>query len=289
MLGAMKTHCMDQATYARMERAVEWLAAHYREQPDLETIAESSGLSPHHFQRLFTRWVGVSPKKFAGYLTLGHAKQRLAAAESVLETAYDAGLSGPGRLHDLFVTCEAVTPGEWKARGAGLTLRYGWQPSPFGACLLVATDRGLCGLGFELPEGRAATEDDLLGRWGAARLVADEKTAQDYAARAFGGSKAPLHMVLKGTAFQTKVWEALLRISSGGVTSYQDLAIALDKPEAARAVAGAIAENPISWLIPCHRVIRSTGAITGYRWGPARKRAMLGWEAAEVDRPSVGA
>ena len=285
----MKTHCMDQATYARMERAIAWLAAHYREQPDLETIAASSGLSPHHFQRLFTRWVGVSPKKFAGYLTLGHAKQRLAAAESVLETAYDAGLSGPGRLHDLFVTYEAVTPGEWKARGAGLTLRYGWQPSPVGACLLVATNRGLCGLGFELPEGRAATEDDLLGRWGEARLIADNAAARHYAARAFEDSDAPLHLVLTGTDFQTKVWEALLRIPLGGVTSYQELAMSLDRPEAARAVAGAIAENPVSWLIPCHRVIRGTGAITGYRWGPARKRAMLGWEAAEMDRASVGA
>lgn len=280
---------MDQATYARMERAIAWLAAHYQEQPDLETIAASSGLSPHHFQRLFTRWVGVSPKKFAGYLTLGHAKQRLAAAESVLETAYDAGLSGPGRLHDLFVTHEAVTPGEWKARGAGLTLRYGWQPSPFGACLLVATERGLCGLGFELPEGRSATEDDLLGRWGAARLVADDAAAGRYAARAFGGSDTPLHLVLKGTDFQAKVWEALLRIPLGGVTSYQELAIALDKPDAARAVAGAIAENPVSWLIPCHRVIRGTGAITGYRWGAQRKRAMLGWEAAEAERASASA
>jgi AraC family transcriptional regulator of adaptative response/methylated-DNA-[protein]-cysteine methyltransferase len=283
----MKTHCMDQATYARMERAIDWLAAHYREQPDLETIAASAGLSPHHFQRLFTRWVGVSPKKFAGYLTLGHAKQRLAAAESVLETAYDAGLSGPGRLHDLFVTHEAVTPGEWKTQGAGLTLRYGWQPSPFGACLLVATERGLCGLGFELPEGRAATEDDLLGRWGEARLVADDAAAQEYAARVFGGSKTPLHLVLKGTEFQTKVWEALLRIPTGAVASYQDLAAALDRPEAARAVAGAIAENPVSWLIPCHRVIRGTGAITGYRWGPQRKRTMLGWEAAEAERASA--
>jgi len=271
---------MDQATYARMERAIVWLADHYQEQPNLETIAAESGLSPHHFQRLFSRWVGVSPKKFAGYLTLDHAKQCLAAADSILDAAYDSGLSGPGRLHDLFVTYESLTPGEWKRQGAGLTLRYGWQPSPFGDCLLVATERGLCGLGFELPEGRAATEDDLLGRWGAARLIVDDAVAADYAARAFGGSGAPLHLVLKGTEFQTRVWEALLRIAPGSVASYQGLAAALDRPAAARAVAGAVAENPVSWLIPCHRVIRGTGAITGYRWGPARKRAMLGWEAA---------
>ena len=285
----MKTHCIDQATYARMERAIVWLAAHYREQPDLEAIAASSGLSPHHFQRLFTRWVGVSPKKFAGYLTLGHAKRRLAAANSVLDTALDAGLSGPGRLHDLFVTYEAVTPGEWKAHGAGLTLRYGWQPSPFGACLLVATDRGLCGLGFELAEGRAATEDDLLGRWGEARLLADDAAVRRHAASVFGDAGAPLHLVLKGTPFQTKVWEALLRLPFGTVTSYRELAATLDRPGAARAVAGAVAENPVAWLIPCHRVIRGTGAITGYRWGADRKRAMLGWEAAEADRVAASA
>lgn len=285
----MKTHCIDQATYARMERAIVWLAAHYRDQPDLEAIAASSGLSPHHFQRLFTRWVGVSPKKFAGYLTLGHAKRRLAAADSVLDTALDAGLSGPGRLHDLFVTYEAVTPGEWKAHGAGLTLRYGWQPSPFGACLLVATDRGLCGLGFELAEGRAATEDDLLGRWGEARLLDDETAVRRYAAAVFGDAGAPLHLVLKGTPFQTKVWEALLRLPFGTVTSYRELAATLDRPGAARAVAGAVAENPVAWLIPCHRVIRGTGAITGYRWGADRKRAMLGWEAAETDRVAASA
>jgi AraC family transcriptional regulator of adaptative response/methylated-DNA-[protein]-cysteine methyltransferase len=287
MLRGMKTHCMDQATYARMERAIEWLAAHYREQPDLETIAAASGLSPHHFQRLFTRWAGVSPKKFAGYLTLEHAKRSLAAADSVLDSAYDAGLSGPGRLHDLFVTHEAVTPGEWKAHGAGLTLRYGWQPSPFGACLMVATERGLCGMGFELPEGRAATEADLLDRWGAARLIADDAGVSEYASRAFGDAGTPLHLVLKGTSFQVKVWEALLRIPPGKVTSYRWLADSLGLPSGARAVAGAVAENPVSWLIPCHRVIRKTGAITGYRWGSHRKRAMLAWEAAEAGRASV--
>jgi len=275
---------MDQVTYTRMERAIVWLAGHYREQPDLETAAAVAGLSPHHFQRLFTRWAGVSPKKFAGYLTLAHAKRRLAAAESVLEAAYDAGLSGPGRLHDLFVTHEAMTPGEWKARGADLTLRYGWRPSPFGTCLLVATERGLCGLGFELPEGREATEDDLLGRWGAARLVADDAVAAEYAARAFGRADAQLHLVLKGTEFQLRVWEALLRVPCGTVTSYSGFAASLGRPEAARAVAGAVAANPVAWLIPCHRVIRDAGGITGYRWGADRKRAILGWEAAVADQ-----
>jgi AraC family transcriptional regulator of adaptative response/methylated-DNA-[protein]-cysteine methyltransferase len=274
----------DQQTYERIEHAIHWLAEHYQEQPSLALAAKEVGLSEYHFQRLFSAWAGVSPKKFLQYLTLTHAKARLSASDSVLDAAYDAGLSGPGRLHDLFVRHEGVTPGEWKAMGDGLTLRYGWHDSPFGDCLMVATDRGLCGLGFVLPEGRAATEADLLGRWDQARLVEDPSATAAYARRAFGDEGGRLDLVLRGTPFQLKVWEALMRIPPGAVISYEKLAQHLGKPTAARAVAGAVALNPVSWLVPCHRVIRGTGVITGYRWGPDRKRVLLAWEAAMAER-----
>lgn len=270
--------------YWRIEWAINWLADHYQEQPTLARVAEEVGLSEFHFQRIFSERVGVSPKKFLQYLTLSHAKERLAACDSVLDAAYDAGLSGPGRLHDLFVTHEAVTPGEWKAMGEGLTLRYGWHDSPFGDCLIVATERGVCGLGFALPEGREATETDLLSCWKQARLLADPAATASHARLAFGEDGGTLRLVLRGTPFQLKVWEALLRIPSGAVVSYERLAAHLGKPGSARAVAGAVALNPVSWLVPCHRVIRGTGMITGYRWGPSRKRAMLAWESARTEK-----
>lgn len=268
--------------YARIGRAIDWLAAHYLDQPRLSDVAAAAGLSEAHLQRLFTRHVGVSPKKFVQYLTLDFAKERLGASESVLDAALDAGLSGPGRLHDLFVGVEAMSPGEWKARGAGLTIRYGWHPSPFGDCLLMATERGLCGLAFALDAGRAATLADLSAGWERARLAEDADATRPYAERAFGGGGSRLDLVLRGTPFQLKVWEALLRIPSGALVTYEGLAARIGKPGAARAVAGAVGANPISWLIPCHRVIRGSGIITGYRWGPARKRALLAWEAAQA-------
>lgn len=273
----------EQQTFRRIGQAIHWLVDHYQEQPSLARVAEEVGLSEYHFQRLFSDWAGVSPKKFLQYLTLSHAKERLAACDSVLDAAYDAGLSGPSRLHDLFVAHEAVTPGEWKSMGEGLTVRYGWHDSPFGDCLMAATDRGVCGLGFALPEGRAATEADLLAGWGQARLLKDADATAPHAELAFGRGGGTLRLVLRGTPFQLKVWEALMRIPAGAVVSYERLAQHIGKPSAARAVAGAVALNPVSWLVPCHRVIRSTGAITGYRWGPARKRAILAWEAARDD------
>lgn len=285
----MMKNATDQQNYDRIEHAIRWLADHYQDQPTLGEAAAEVGLSEYHFQRLFSQWAGVSPKKFIQYLTLSHAKNRLAECDSVLDAAYDSGLSGPSRLHDLFVTHEAMTPGEWKAMGDGLTLRYGWHDSPFGDCLLVATDRGLCGLGFVLPEGRAATEADLLSRWDQAKLVEDDGAAASFAEAAFGRGETQLHLVLRGTPFQIKVWEALLRIPHGAVTSYEKLAIHLGNPRGARAVAGAVALNPISWIVPCHRVIRSTGVITGYRWGPSRKRAILGWEAAHAEETALSA
>ncbi|MFQ5971629.1 MAG: methylated-DNA--[protein]-cysteine S-methyltransferase [Alphaproteobacteria bacterium] len=270
----------DEAT---VSRAIAWLTRNYATQPSLAEAAAKAGMSPFHFQRVFSRHVGVSPKKFVQYLTLRHAKARLAEAASVLDAAYDSGLSGPGRLHDLFVTHESLTPGEWKTQAAGMVLRYGWHSSPFGGCLLIASDRGICGLGFADRGERAAAFADLAHGYGAATLVEDRAVTARLAAQAFDRDPAELHLVLRGTPFQLKVWEALLRIPFGTVVSYGDLAARLGRPDAQRAVAGAVARNPVSWLIPCHRVLRATGAITGYRWGPERKRAILAWEAARLE------
>jgi AraC family transcriptional regulator of adaptative response/methylated-DNA-[protein]-cysteine methyltransferase len=261
-----------------------WLGEHWQEQPSLEAVARVAGLGPHHFQRVFTQHVGVSPKKYLQFLTLGHAKRSLDDSASVLDAAFDAGLSGPGRLHDLFVSHEGLTPGEWKAQGAGLDLRCGWHDSPFGECLIVVAPRGVCGLAFR--DGtRAATLADLARNFAGAALVEDPTTTAAYAARAFAGGD--IHLVLRGTPFQLKVWEALLRIPPGATVSYAGLAGRLGRPGAARAVAGAVAFNPVSWLIPCHRVLRGDGSITGYRWSPARKRVLLAWEAAQAARETA--
>ena len=279
--GATDTHAADEDDYgfALVGRLLTWLAENYRNQPSLEDIAREAGLSPFHLQRLFTRYVGVSPKKYVQYLTLDHAKQALAESSSVLDAAFDAGLSGPGRLHDLFVSHEAMTPGEWKAGGAGLDVRYGWHDSPFGDCLIAATDRGVCGLAFDGAGDRVETLADLATSFGAADLVEDDAATRAHAQAAFGGGD--LHLVLRGTPFQLKVWEALLRIPPGAVVTYSDLARRIGRPEAARAVAGAVGRNPVSWVVPCHRVIRDGGFISGYRWEPRTKRAILAWEAAQ--------
>lgn len=267
--------------YATIGRALAWLGRHWQEQPSLEVTAAAVGLGPHHFQRLFTRYVGVSPKKYVQYLTLRHAKARLAESASVLDAAFDAGLSGPGRLHDLFVTHEALTPGEWKTRAAELKLAWGWHDSPFGDCLIVASPRGVCGLAFGDPGEHDAVLADLAGNFGEARLVSDAAVTQPFAAQAFGG-RGSVHLLLRATPFQLKVWEALLRIPAGALTSYSDLARRIGRPDAPRAVASAVGQNPVSWLIPCHRVLRSDGSITGYRWQPERKRLILAWEAARA-------
>jgi AraC family transcriptional regulator of adaptative response/methylated-DNA-[protein]-cysteine methyltransferase len=214
------------------------------------------------------------------YLTLGHAKRSLRESASVLDAAFDAGLSGPGRLHDLFVSHEGLTPGEWKAQAAGLELRYGWHGSPFGDCVIVAAPRGVCGLAFR-DGSRADTLADLARNFAGAKMTEDAAATAPLAARAFGGGD--LHLVLRGTPFQIKVWEALLRIPPGAVISYADLAARIGQPGSARAVAGAVAFNPVSWLIPCHRVLRGDGSITGYRWSPTRKRVLLAWEAAQAE------
>lgn len=276
----------DRPTFAdaeRIRRALEWLQEHYAHQPSLEQAAKIAGLSPYHFHRQFSRHVGVSPKKFVQYLTLDHAKLCLQRANSVLDAAYESGLSGPGRLHDLFVVHEAMTPGQWKARGRGLTLRYGWHDSPFGDCLILASDHGVCGMAFAAPGRREPVLSNLASQFGAAAIIADDSATADHAARAFGHAAGPLTVVLRGTPFQLKIWEALLRIPPGAVTTYQRLAASVGQSRASRAVGRACALNPISWLIPCHRVLRASGSLAGYRWGDDRKRMMLAWEGAHTD------
>ncbi len=279
---------MDQnQTYQIIGETLAWLAENYQDQPSLDDVAARAGMSPHHFQRVFSAHVGVSPKKFLAKLAIDRAKESLAREDSVLDASFDAGLSGPGRLHDLFVTHEAMTPGQWKTEAAGMALQYGWHQSPFGDCLIIAADRGVCALGFagfnHDTIQREATFADLAGPFGEAHIELDQQATAPHAAAAFGRATENLHLVLKGTPFQLKIWEALLRIPPGAVTSYSGLAAHLGQPSAARAVASAVARNPVSWLIPCHRVLRAGGAISGYRWGPNRKRLMLAWEATRQD------
>lgn len=279
--------------YQRIARALAFVDAHYQDQPSLSEIAGEAGLSEFHFQRLFSRWVGISPKQFLKHLTLERAKRSLEASASVLDAAYDAGLSGPGRLHDLFVTCEAVTPGEYKARGQGMTIRFGAHPSPFGDCLLMVTDRGICGLAFLGGDETAGSALQYLSNgWENAEFVEAAAETASYIERMFAApgksgprDRAPFRVLLRGTEFQTRVWRALLTIPPGRLTTYEDIARRLGYAgNAARAVGRANATNMISYLVPCHRVIRKTGAIGGYRWGRERKLAMIGWEAARAER-----
>ncbi len=280
----MQTNLDD---YSRIESAILFLEENYHRQPELREVAQSVRLSEFHFQRLFRRWAGISPKRFIQFLTLEYAKKLLDGSRSVLDATYDAGLSSPGRLHDLFVNIEAMTPGEFKAQGAGLRINYGFHSSPFGECLLAVTERGICGLGFIDEGGRAATLRDFKARWPEADWEENARLTQPYINRIFGGEKRngkrPITLVLQGTNFQIKVWEALLRIPTGSVVPYEDLATSVCSARAARAVGGAVARNPIAFLIPCHRVIRKAGGIGGYHWGAARKKAMLAWEAAHAE------
>jgi len=271
--------------YVRVERAIHYLEANRGRQPELAEIAASVHLSEYHFQRLFQRWAGISPKRFLQFLTKEDAKRRLRQSATVLDAALAAGLSGPGRLHELLVECEAVTPGEVRRGGESLEIRYGFHPSPFGECLIAATPRGICALRFVGAAGRAAELDALAREWPRATLVPDRGATAILAERAFtdlAGSKVPLRLHLKGTNFQIKVWEALLAIPEGAVTTYSALARSIGQSGAARAVGSAVGRNPVALLIPCHRVLRSVGDISGYRWGAARKQAMLTREAAHA-------
>jgi AraC family transcriptional regulator of adaptative response/methylated-DNA-[protein]-cysteine methyltransferase len=281
-LSLVQDPARDLPYNARIANAIGYVAEHYQEQPSLEEMADAANLSPFHFQRVFKRWAGVSPKRFLQYVTLAHAKRLLAGEASVLDAALDTGLSGPSRLHDLFVTCEAMTPGEFKALGYRLVIRWGLHDGPLGRVLLGATERGVCWLSF-VSEGDAAAIEAFEREWQGATLVRDQATTADYVRRGFElaeRAREPLPLLLRGTNFQIKVWEALLRIPFGQVVSYQAIARAVGQPRAVRAVGAAVGRNNISWLIPCHRVILSTGVIHNYRWGAAQKRKLLTLESA---------
>ena len=284
----MKTTYLSQASedYERIEKAIKFIENNLSSQPDLKAIATHIGLSEYHFQRLFSRWVGISPKRFLQFLTKEYAKQLMQQSANLLDVTYEAGLSSPGRLHDLFVTCEAVTPGEYKSKGEGITIKYGYHPSPFGQCLLATTERGICGFFFVRNRDRKDPLSELRFFWEKAEIVEDPPASKELVERifnrSFANTSAPLHLILNGTNFQMKVWEALIKIPFGAVVSYEDIAIQVGIPGATRAVGTAVGKNPISFIIPCHRVIRKTAEFGNYGGGTARKKAILGWEAAQL-------
>jgi AraC family transcriptional regulator, regulatory protein of adaptative response / methylated-DNA-[protein]-cysteine methyltransferase len=274
------------ADYDVVRKAIGHIHGHWREQPEIEAIAEAAGVTPTELHHLFRRWAGLTPKAFLQALTLDGARQLLRESASVLDATYEVGLSGPGRLHDLFVTHEAMSPGEWKTGGEGLTVYFGFHPSPFGSALVMATARGLAGLAFADPGEERAALEDMKGRWPRAAYVEDSARTAAVASRIFDSTKwqesEPLRVVLIGTDWEVRVWETLLQIPMGRLTTYSDIACKIHKPTAARAVGTAVGKNPISFVVPCHRVVGKSGDLTGYHWGITRKRAMLGWEAGQV-------
>ncbi|QDZ02166.1 methylated-DNA--[protein]-cysteine S-methyltransferase [Nitratireductor mangrovi] len=276
----------DFGDYEIVRRVIEKISLDYRDQPSLEALAAEVGETPTGLQKLFTRWAGLSPKGFLQAVTLDHARRLLDDGTPLLETALELGMSGPGRLHDLFVTHEAMSPGDYKTRGAGLVMRYGYHVSPFGIALVMVTDRGLAGLAFCDPGGERAAFDDMAGRWPNADYVEDIAATAPYAARIFDPERwrrdEPLKVVLIGTDFQVRVWEALLRIPMGRARPYSAIAEEIGKPAASRAVGAAVGANPLSFVVPCHRALGKSGALTGYHWGLTRKRAILGWEAGQT-------
>lgn len=271
--------------YGVMRRAID-LIDRAEDPLQLDEIASEMDMSPAHFQRLFSRWVGVSPKRYQQYLMLGHAKNMLRDNTTTLQAAHSVGLSGTGRLHDLFLRWEAMSPGDFARRGAGLTIYWGHFESPFGPTLVMGTEKGICGLALLSETGEAAAMDDLVSRWPDANYVQNAELLRPWVQTAFGAKddaleKAPLYLI--GAPFQIKVWEALLSIPSGQVTTYSDIAQAIGHPKAVRAVGTAVGRNPVSWLIPCHRALRKSGALGGYHWGLPVKRAMLAFEAARAE------
>ena len=271
------------ADYDIVRRAIAHIRGNWRAQPEIDVIANAAGVSATDLHHLFRRWCGLTPKAFLQALTLDHARELLRSSVSVLDTAYEVGLSGPGRLHDLFVTHEAMSPGEWKAGGEGLTITYGFHPCPFGMALVMITPRGLAGLALADAGKERAALRDMKSRWPKAKYVEDFASTAPTARRIFDAAlwrkDQPLRVVLIGTDFEVRVWERLLDIPLGKLTTYSDLAAKAGAPKAARAVGAAVGKNPICFVVPCHRVIGKSGELTGYHWGLTRKRAMLGWEA----------
>ena len=276
----------DFGDYEVVRRVIEKISLDYRDQPSLEALAAEVGETPTGLQKLFTRWAGLSPKGFLQAVTLDHARRLLDGGMPLLETSFELGMSGPGRLHDLFVTHEGMSPGDYKSRGAGLTINYGWHVSPFGIALAMATDRGLAGLAFCDPGEERAAFEDMAGRWPNATFVEDVAATAPYAARVFDParwrSEEPLRVVMIGTDFQLRVWDALLKIPMGKAKTYSQIACEIGQPTASRAVGAAVGANPLSFVVPCHRALGKSGALTGYHWGLTRKRAILGWEAGQA-------
>jgi len=277
------TPLLSATDYARIEHAIVFLHDQFREQPSLQTIASEVDLSPAHFNRLFSRWAGITPKQFVQRLTLDAAKQPLMEAHSVMRASLDAGLSGPGRLHDLFITLEAITPGEFKSRGAGLQFQYGIADSPFGACALIWNERGLMQLDFVDCTSIDQRIEQLKSQWPAAIFTQNDAGAAEYMNRLWQWQHSPtqpLRLIARGTNFQLQVWRALLKLGHTGFTHYGVLASQLQKPGAARAIGNAVGANPLPWLIPCHRVLRANGGLGGYSGGLHRKKVILSWEYA---------
>ncbi|MEJ2107748.1 MAG: methylated-DNA--[protein]-cysteine S-methyltransferase [Acidiferrobacteraceae bacterium] len=271
--------------YQRVEKAIDYIRQNLSRQPELAQIAAHVGLSPYHFQRLFRRFAGVSPKRFLEFLTVGEAKRLLARSHSILSAADGVGLSGPARLHDQFVSIEAATPGDFKRHGANLTIRYGFGPSPFGEVLVASTARGICALSFTDVGNRSREIQVLRSAWPLAGFARDDTHARTTAQNLFdtaGSHARPVHLAVQGTNFQIQVWNALLRIPAGALVTYGDIARSIGKPRAARSVASAIGANDVGFLIPCHRVIRSSGVLGEYRWGESRKAAIIAWEQAST-------
>lgn len=275
-----------ETNYHRIAQAIEYIRSHFKEQPSLDEIATTIGISPFHFQRLFTEWAGVSPKKFMQYISIGYAKQLLEHKHTTLmDAAYETGLSGTSRLHDLFVNIEGMTPGEFKKGGEKLTINYCFAESQFGKMIVASTEKGICHMFFEEDEHQALS--DLVSRFPNAQYHQKVDKFQQNALHIFQNNGQPLDQIklhLKGTDFQLKVWEALLTIPMGGLTTYGNVAQIIDKPQASRAVGTAIGRNPVAFLIPCHRVIQASGNLDGYMWGNTRKSAIIGWEASEMER-----
>lgn len=276
----------EGSDYETVRRVIEKISLDFRDQPSLDELAAEVGETPVGLQKLFTRWAGLSPKAFLQAVTLNHARRLLDEGLPLLEASMEVGMSGPGRLHDLFVTHEAMSPGDYKTRGAGLTIRYGWHLSPFGVALVMVTDRGLAGLSFNDAGGEREAFADMSSRWPNAAYVEDMSATAPYAARIFDPARwraeEPLRVVLIGTDFQVRVWQALLKIPMHKAKTYSAIAGEIGAPKASRAVGAAIGANPVSFVVPCHRALGKSGALTGYHWGLTRKRAILGWEAGHI-------
>jgi AraC family transcriptional regulator, regulatory protein of adaptative response / methylated-DNA-[protein]-cysteine methyltransferase len=286
ILEAPETHI----NYQRIQEAIQYLEENFKRQPELDEVAEKVHLSPFHFQRIFTEWAGVSPKRFLQFLTVDYLKEKLNQTKNLVEAAEDAGLSSQSRVYDLFTTLEGVTPHEYKQHGLGIHIEYGFHETPFGLCLIGITERGICWLTFPASEDPAEELENLKEHWHNARLYQNQESTSVFAEKIFNttGRKHPgkLHVFVKGTNFQLKVWEALLKIPMGAVTTYQGIAETIEQPKAMQAVGSAVGANHIAYLIPCHRVIRKDGILGPYRWSSTRKKSIIGWEQAKT--ASVG-